>query len=257
MSRREDTANELDRRHREIDTRTIGAERQLLLGLRGVAVTDGAEGAHDADTLRMVGVFRRLSAALARSDLALDDHRPRAIDDVGGEQRQQSEDRRGRVASGSGHALGAADVVAMQLGNAVDPAAELARMRMRLAVPPLVVGGISESMVAREVDDQVGATFEFVGAMRAIRQAEEQHIAAPNVLVSDELQVRALSQVWVCRRDGLARERFAPRHDLADFGVAEQQSHELATGVPAGADNPDLHRPFDLAASVRSATART
>ncbi len=195
-------------------------------------------------------VLRRLAAALARADLAFDHDRTRAIDDVGGEERQQREDRSRRVAARAGQAPRALDAVPVKLGDAVHPAADGVRMWMRLAIPALVIGGVAESMVAREVDDQIGAPFELVGAVRTVRQAEEQHIAPLDVLVPDELQVRALPEVRMRRRDRLAGERLAPRDHLADLGMREQEAQQLTTGVPAGADDADLHRA--AAASTKS-----
>ena len=92
MRRREDAAHQLDRGHREIHARTRAAEGELLLDLRRVAVPDRAERADDADALRVVRVLGRLATAFARADLALDDDGSRAIDDVGGEEREQRED---------------------------------------------------------------------------------------------------------------------------------------------------------------------
>jgi hypothetical protein len=44
----------------------------------------------------------------------------------------------------------------------------------------------------------------------------------------------------VGRGHGLARERFRSRDDLADLRVREQKAEELAAGVTAGTDDPDL-----------------
>ena len=111
MGGREDAAHELDRGDREIDARPCPAERELLLDLRGVSVPDRAEGAHHADALRMVRVLRRLAPALAGAHLAFDNDRTGAVDDVRSKERQQREDRGGRVTAGSGHARRAGDTV--------------------------------------------------------------------------------------------------------------------------------------------------
>src|SRR5438105_7978997 len=58
-------AHQLDARHREVDARSRAAEGELLLDLRGVAVPDGPERAHDADALGMMRILRGLPAALA------------------------------------------------------------------------------------------------------------------------------------------------------------------------------------------------
>src|SRR5688572_11657181 len=115
-------------------------------------------------------------------------------------------------------------------------------MRVRLAVPRLVVGPFAQTMVARQIDDQVSATLELGGAVRSVRKAEEEHIAPGHVLVPHELQVRALPQIWMRGRHRLAGERLATGDDLTDLRVAEQQSQQLAAGVAAGADDAGLHR---------------
>src|SRR5207247_6254900 len=114
-------------------------ERELLLRLGGVAVADGTERAHDAGTLGMVRVLGGLTTTLARADLALHRDRPRAVDDAGGEEREQCEDRRGRIASRAGHARRALDLVAVELRDAIGPLRERLGMRVRLLVPALVV----------------------------------------------------------------------------------------------------------------------
>ena len=114
-------------------------------------------------------------------------------------------------------------------------------MRMWLAVPPLVVGGVAQAMVAGQVDDQGGTALEFVGAVRPIRQAEKEHVAARHILVVDELQIGALAQIRMRRRDRLARERLAAGDDLPDLRMAEQQTQQLTAGVAAGADDARPH----------------
>src|SRR5881628_1545632 len=114
-------------------------------------------------------------------------------------------------------------------------------MRMRLAVPPLIVGRVGESMVARQIDDQVGSAVEFIGAVRAVRQAEKEHVAPSDILVSDELQIRSLAEVRMCRRHRLARERLAAGRDRLDLGMAEQETQQLTAGIATGANDARPH----------------
>src|SRR5438093_92476 len=257
VRRREDAAHELDRRAREVDARPLAAERELLIGLGGVTMSDGTERPYDADALGVVRVLRRLAAALARADLAFHDDVARAVDDVGGEEREQGEDRRRRVAAGAGDPRRSFDLAAVHLGDAVDPLAERPRPRMRRAVPGLVVLGVAQAMVGREVDDELRALLELAGSVRTVGEREEEDVAAGHVLVAHELQVGALAQVRVRRGDRLASERLAPRDDLAHLGMRQQEAEELAAGVPAGADDADLHGANSLCASRRRGRSRS
>src|SRR3979411_3066182 len=148
------------------------AEAELLLDLRGVTVPDRPEGAHDTRALRMVAVLARLpppparappavplvaglprpAPALARAHLALDHDGPVPVHHAGAEERKQRQDRGSRIAARAGDPLRGADLGPVQLGNAVRPAIEDARPGVRRVVPPVVVGRIAETVVAREVD---------------------------------------------------------------------------------------------------------
>jgi hypothetical protein len=44
------------------------------------------------------------------------------------------------------------------------------------------------------------------------------------------------------RAHRFSRERLAPGDHLVDLRMTEEQAQELATRVPGGADDPDLHR---------------
>ena len=97
-------------------------------------------------------------------------------------------------------------------------------------------------MVARQVDENGGAILEFVGAMRAVRERQEQHVAASHVLVMDEREARSFPKIRVRRGNGLARERFASGDDLVDVRMTDQQPQELAARVTRGAYYSNLHR---------------
>src|SRR5438105_15107246 len=100
----------------------------------------------------MVAVLTRLSPALARTDLALDDDGSAVVHHTGAEEWKQREDGRGRVAARARDARGAADLVPVELGDAVGPAVEECRPRVRRAIPAGVVCRVSPPMVARQID---------------------------------------------------------------------------------------------------------
>src|SRR3979409_1070188 len=121
------------------------AEAELLLDLRGVTVPDRPEGAHNTRALRMGAALARLAPALARAHLALDHDGPVPIHHAGAEERKQRHDRGSRIAARAGDPLRGADLGPWELGNAVCPAVEDGRPRVRRAVPPVVVGRIAET----------------------------------------------------------------------------------------------------------------
>src|SRR5207237_6886559 len=97
-------------------------------------------------------------------------------------------------------------------------------------------------MVARQIDEDRGAILEFVGAVRAVRERQEQHVAATHVLVVDERETRSFPEVRVSRGQGLAGERFASGDDLVDVRMTDKQAQELAARVPGGTDHSNFHR---------------
>ena len=97
---------------------------QLLLDLRRVAVAADLVRRDRLVDRHEVLVVRRLAAGAADARLGVDHHvaeqaRPR--------ERGQREDRRGRVAAGVGHQVGARDLVAVQLRQPVDRVAHQRR----------------------------------------------------------------------------------------------------------------------------------
>ena len=237
MRRREHSANELHRGHRQLDP-----DAELLLHLGGVPVADRLERAHHAGALRMVRILSRLTTPLARPDLALDDDRARRIDEAGTRERQEREDRRRRIAAGSGDELRRADLVAVQLGDPVHGGAEQLGVGMVDLVPGSVDRCIAQPVVGRQIDDQRSARPELREPVRAVRQRQEQDVAPGHVLVADELERRAFPEVRVRGRDRLPGERLAARDDLPHLGMPAEQPQQLATGVATGADDADLHQ---------------
>jgi len=116
-ARSRDSSHELDRGHRQIDAWPMAAQRELLLGLRRVRWPTGR---NDRTTPARsdVRVLRRL--APPRSSRPCTRQRSVASDRrIGGEEWQRARIVRSR-APGARHALGAADLVAMELRDAID-----------------------------------------------------------------------------------------------------------------------------------------
>ena len=76
-----------------------------------------------------------------------------ALEEPGPGERQEPELDGGGEAAGRGDEAGAADALAVQLGQPVDEVGEHPRMGVGLAVVPLVGGGVLEPEVAGHVDD--------------------------------------------------------------------------------------------------------
>src|SRR5947207_14674055 len=190
----------------------------------------------------MVAVLARLPPALARTDLALDDDGSGAVHHTGAEEWKEARDRRGGLPPRPPDTRGATALVPVDLGDAIGPALEDCRARVRRAIPAVVVCRVSQPMVARQVDQHRGAIFEFVRAVRAVRQREEQDITATHVLVVDEREARSFPEVRVGRDDRLPGQRFASGDDLIDLRMPQEQTQKLAARVTGGADHSNLHR---------------
>ena len=102
----------------------------------------------------MVRGRSRLGAAGRRAGLSFDHDRHRLIDDARAGERIEAEDGRGRQAAARREAIGAADLLAVQLGQCVDEVVEQRRLRVLPAVPGRVPGPVAEAEVRREVDDR-------------------------------------------------------------------------------------------------------
>ena len=76
------------------------------------------------------------------------------FDQPGVDQRLQREDRGGRIAARRCNRFGAADCLAVELGDAVDELAEQLRRLVRMAVPALVGRGVIEPEIGAEIDER-------------------------------------------------------------------------------------------------------
>ena len=90
----------------------------------------------------------------AAGDAALGvDDDVRRLDQAGLQQRGQGQDGAGRIAARIGHQLGRRNLVAEQLGQAVDDLAHAVRIGVLLAVPLGVDFRVVETVVGAEIDD--------------------------------------------------------------------------------------------------------
>ena len=218
-----------------------GGKGQLLLDLGGVPVAPHLVGGDVLVGLdEQVAVDQR--AAGARQPRLGVDHDPFGGGQPGGDQRGQREQGGGRVAAGHGHPAGPAQLVPVQLGQAVGPAAELLRERMLGAVPDGIGARVAQPEVGRQVDDQAGGGQRPGGDLRrpAVRQGQEQHVGALFQTLID----RAEDELAV----GGPEPRIAGDQRLAgrlvpggpgdlEPRMAGQQSQQLGAGVAGGAEN--------------------
>ena len=242
MRRGEHAPHELDRGHREVDPRNISAQSQLLLDLGGVTVPDRPERAHHTRPLRMVAILARLASALARADLALDNDGPRTVDHARPEERKERENRRGRIAARAGDPRRGADLIPVELRDAVCPSLKPRRPRVGRAVPAVVGRRIAQPVIARQIDQNRAAVLKLVRAMRAVRQREKEDVAFAHVLVVHEGKARAFAEVRVRGAHRLSGERLAAGDDLVDLRMGQQQAQQLAARIPGGTDHSHLHR---------------
>ena len=240
----EDAAHRLDRGGRERDLRSLPVDGQLLDDLGRVAVAGRLEGAHGAAAFGVMRAESGRAARAGRSGLRLDDDRAREIDDLGLEEGVETEDAGGGHAAGAGDQIGVADLLAVQLGYAVDERSQQLRVLVLVAVPLRVVGGIAQPEVGAEVDDdrRLLAQLGHLPHGDAVRQRAEDDVGRLQVGERRELEVGSLAQVGMDRTDELAGVPL--RGDLLDrdLGMIEQQADQLAAGVAAAANNRNVHR---------------
>ena len=112
------------------------------------------------------------------------------LDQPGGDQRREGQDRRDGVAAGVGDPAARADRPgAGQLGQAVGPGAGV-----RPAVVALPRGGVGEPEVGAEVDDrEVGGQLGHQRGRLAVRQGEEDHVGAARARPSVAAKTRSAS----------------------------------------------------------------
>ncbi len=143
------------------------------------------------------------------------------------------DDRHGFVPQGG-------QLVAVELREAVDGAAEEVGPRVLEAVPARVVGGVAEPEVGAEVDDRRAGGGE-VGddlGRRAVGEGEEDRVRVGDRRV--DVEARPV-EVDVGAADRLMAPAPPDEPDDLDVRVSGQQAHELGPDVPGGAHdrNPD------------------
>src|SRR5689334_7279415 len=85
----------------------------------------------------------------------------------------------------------------MQLRQSVHEFLEPRRVRMRLAVPRVVIGGVPQPEIRAEIDDPIRERREMIDAAHraAVGQTEKQQIAFLDRFGSNEFQLRAFTKV--------------------------------------------------------------
>jgi len=223
-----------------------GGPAELLLDLWRVAVPanpirgDALVGLHV-----QVGVGERAPGA-GEAGLGVD-HDAVRLKQAGGEQRGQREQGGGRVAPGHRHPPRPAQLLAVQLRQAVRPGAELSWAGMVDAVPGWVGSRVVEAEVGGEVDHQARGRAQPGGepGRPAVREGREQHVGA----LGEPLVHGAEGEIAV----GLGEAGVAGGHRLTGAGVprrpahpqvrvAGEQAEQLRTGVAGGAKHPGSDR---------------
>ena len=125
------------------------SDRELLLDLGDVTVARDAVRVEVLVDGHEMGLVGRGAPGARHPGLRVDDH---VLDDPGPRQRCERQQRRGRVAARVRDQRGAADVLAVQLGEPVDSLAEELG-RLVLAVPAPVHRGVVQAEVGAQVDD--------------------------------------------------------------------------------------------------------
>ena len=199
------------------------------------------EAAHDAGAFGMMSRVRRCRAAFAAADFHFANHATRRVDEARGRERPDGEGGRGGVATDAAHVLRRLELGAMQLGQAVDEFRQPRRIRMRLAVPRVVAGGVAQTEVGAQVDDAIGERRKLIDPPHraAVRQAEEQQVALLDRLRAHELQLRSLAQVRMREVHELAVEALARDLLHLEIRVSEGEAQQFAAGVAGGTDDGD------------------
>ena len=173
------------------------------------------------------------------------DHDPVGRDQPGGDQRGQGQQGRRRVAAGHGHPGGAPQLLAVELGQAVRPGAELVGERVLRPVPGRVGTRVAQPEVGREVDDQPGRGQGPRGELGrpAMGQGAEQHVGALLEALVDraegELAVGG-PQPGIAGDERLAGRLVARRPGDVEVGMAGQEAQQLGPGVARGAEHADV-----------------
>ena len=219
-----------------------GGEGRLLLHLGDVAVVRDLVRLHVLVELGEEVLVLEAAPRARDAGLGVDDHRAR-LDQVRAQERKQRQQDRGHVAAGGGHEPGAAQRVAVELGDAEDGLTEQLR-RLVGAVPLLVDGEVAEAEVGGEVDHREAGLAQRRHRRRggAVVQAGEDRVDPPGEALGIERLVAE-------RAEPAERgERLAQRAAGALLGgddrelearVAEHDAQQLEPGVAARPEHRD------------------
>jgi hypothetical protein len=251
----EDAARDGQQVGRELDL--AGGQMKLLEHLAGVTVAEDGVGGEVVGGVHEVGVGGGGFAGSADAGLGVADDAVVEVDEAGLEERSEGEDDGGCVAAGVGDEARGADLVAMQLGAAVDGLGLQHGGLLRVGVVKFVdgaVGGLVEAPGAAEVDD-ADAALDGLGRPLAgllMRCGEEEDFGAG---VGDAVPAEGMDLMGFAAA-GFGEVRVQVFEvSGAEFGVAgateeagrrcgearmvQEQAAEFAAGVAADADDGD------------------
>ncbi len=189
----------------------------------------------------MVRAGVALRAALRRADLDLDYDRFLRLDQLGLHGRQQRQVGGGGVAADPAGVVRRAQLVAVQLGQAIDEFLQPGGGSVRCAVPVLVVLRVVQTEVCRKVDDQRCGAGEPVDILLrlSVRQGQEEHVDRLERRRVAELEHRALAQVGMDLVEVFPEMAARGRLDQLNLRVGEQQAQQFPSRVAGGADDGD------------------
>ena len=161
-------------------------------------------------------------------------------------QRNERQQRRGRVAAGAGGKAGRLQLLAGVLGQAVHSLFLKLQRGVRVAVPLFVGGGVAQAEVGGKVDHlgRVRTVEDLLDDLLAggVRQAAEHGVDRAEVdgLGRHQIGQRIGLEVRPHRIDRLAGLAFARQcHDL-DLRMGEGKADEVRARVAGGAQHRDL-----------------
>ena len=229
----------------EVDDDVLaGGLGDLLLDLRRMAVLADRVGRQALAGLGEEEVLLEAAAGAGDAGLGVDDD-VADVDLAARRERQQREQRRGRVAAGAGDEPRVADGGAVVLGEPVDRLGLKVHRLVLVAVPGLVGLGVAEPEVGRHVDEldlRVLRKHRPGDLLRgAVGQAAEDGVDAAPVGVLDGGEARQLDEAEM--REDLG-------HGLAGMGVGgerrdlhlrmeEGEADEVGARVAGGAQHAD------------------
>ena len=198
--------------------------RELLLDLGGVAVARHPVGVDVLVDGHEVGLLGGGAPGARHARLGVDDD---VLDQPCARQRREREQRRGRIAAGVGDQRGAADLLAVQLGQPVDGLVEQLG-RLVLAVPPLVHRRVAQAEVGAQVDDAHAPLAQRADQRRggAVGVGDDRGV---DVGVAVEVELLELERHPVVRV-----EIVEPPADVAARGDRLQLERRVAVEQPRG-----------------------